>query len=113
MSPSRAEPAALRRSAPVFAALADPTRLRLLARLGAGGPLSIARLTEGTDVTRQAVTKHLEVLAGAGLARSIRHGRERRWQLQPQPLQDAGRALAAISRQWEEALGRLRAFVED
>lgn len=112
MSARRSEVVALRRSAPVFAALGDPTRLRLVARLGSDGPLSIARLTAGTDVTRQAVTKHLHVLADAGLARGIRRGRERLWQLQPEQLQQARRALELISRQWDDALGRLRDFVE-
>ena len=112
MSPRRAEAAALRRAAPVFAALGDPTRLRLVARLGSAGPLSIARLTAGTDVTRQAVSKHLRVLEGAGLARGVRRGRERRWQLQPAPLQEAQQALEMIARQWDDALARLRDFVE-
>ena len=104
--------AGLKGSAPIFAALGDETRLRLVARLGADGPLSIARLTAGTDVTRQAVTKHLHVLAGAGLARGIRQGRERLWELEPGQLQEARRYLDLISRRWDEALGRLKAAVE-
>jgi DNA-binding transcriptional ArsR family regulator len=99
--------------APLFAALGDETRLRLLARLGSAGPQSIARLTEGTAVTRQGITKHLEVLAEVGLARSVRHGRERRWQLDPRPLSDAQRYLADLSGQWDEALARLKATVEE
>lgn len=99
-------------AAPIFAALGDGTRLRLVARLGSAGPLSIARLTSGTDVTRQAVTKHLHVLAGAGLARGVRRGRERLWQLQPAPLDEARRCLELVSRQWDQALGRLKDFVE-
>lgn len=102
----------LRRSAPVFAALGDETRLRLLGRLAADGPLSIARLTDGTEVTRQAVTKHLNVLAGAGLVRGARRGRERVWELEPDPLAEARRQLDAISRGWDDALARLAAFVE-
>jgi len=117
MSARRAEarPGAvrLRASAPVFAALGDETRLRLVARLGTEGPLSIARLTSGTEVTRQAVTKHLHVLADAGLARGTRHGRERRWELEPEPLQEARRCLDLISAQWDEALARLKAAVEE
>jgi DNA-binding transcriptional ArsR family regulator len=113
MSTPRSEAGALRRAAPVFAALGDPTRLRLISRLVAEGPASITRLTAGGGVTRQAVTKHLEVLAEAGLARGIRRGRERLWRLQPQPLQEARRALERISRQWDQALDRLRVFVED
>lgn len=99
-------------AAPVFAALGDETRLRLVSRLSAGGPASIARLTAGSSVTRQAITKHLQVLAGAGLVRSRRRGRERLWELRPHQLDEARRSLDAISRQWDEALGRLKSFVE-
>jgi len=88
-------------------------RLRLVARLGTEGPLSIARLTRGTDVTRQAVTKHLHVLADAGLARGTRQGRERLWQLDPAPLAEARRYLDLVSEQWDAALLRLKAAVED
>lgn len=110
---ARARPARLRVSVPVFAALGDETRLRLVTRLGTEGPLSIARLTAGTDVTRQAVTKHLHVLAGAGLARGTRQGRERLWQLAPEPLEEARRCLDLISERWDAALARLKAAVED
>ena len=79
----------LAETVPVFAALGDETRLRLVTRLSAEGPLSIARLTAGGGVTRQAVTKHLRVLAEAGVARSSQSGRERIWELEPQPLLDA------------------------
>jgi DNA-binding transcriptional ArsR family regulator len=104
--------AALKSTAPVFAALGDETRLRLVSRLCSGGPASIARLTAGSSITRQAITKHLEVLAGAGLVRSARRGRERVWELRPRQLEHARESLDAISRQWDEALGRLKAFVE-
>lgn len=110
---SRAEAAALDQTAPVFAALGDQTRLRLVARLGREGPLSVARLTEGAEVTRQAVSKHLRVLQGAGLARGVRQGREQVWQLQPAPLDEAGRSLARIARRWDEALVRLKSIVEE
>lgn len=103
---------ALQKSAPVFAALGDPTRLRLVAALCANGALSIAQLTPGTAVTRQAVTKHLEVLAGAGIVHDIRHGRERLWELQPSRIDEARRALDAIAAQWDQALARLKALVE-
>ena len=109
---SRRAKAAARNPAPVFAALGDETRLRLVAALCAGGAMSIAQLTGGTDITRQAVTKHLHVLAGAGLVRGARRGRERLWQLEPSRLDDARHALDVISRQWDETLGRLKAFVE-
>jgi DNA-binding transcriptional ArsR family regulator len=103
---------ALKASAPVFAALGDETRLRLVSRLCAGGPASIARLTAGSSVSRQAITKHLQVLAGAGLVHSSRQGRERVWELRPRQLAQARESLEAISRQWDEALGRLKAFIE-
>jgi DNA-binding transcriptional ArsR family regulator len=112
VSAARARSAA-RRTAPVFAALGDETRLTLVERLAGTGSLSIARLTEGTDVTRQAVTKHLLVLKSAGLVRSAREGRERVWELAPAPLIEAGSYLRDVSTRWDEALARLRAFVEE
>jgi DNA-binding transcriptional ArsR family regulator len=107
------ESTALAASAPVFAALGDEQRLRLVTRLCHDGPLSISRLTEGTKVSRQAVTKHLHVLEAAGLARGERSGRETVWTLQLKPLHKATDHLAAISRQWDDAIERLRAFVEE
>ena len=101
-----------RGSAPVFAALGDETRLTLVARLGSEGPRSITALTEGSPLTRQAITKHLHVLAGAGLVRSGRHGRERVWRLEPRRLDEARKYLAEISLQWDTALDRLRKLVE-
>jgi DNA-binding transcriptional ArsR family regulator len=100
-------------TAPLFAALGDKTRLRLVSRLCDDGPLSITRLTAGSKVTRQAITKHLRVMEDAGLLRSTRHGRESVWQLDLQRLQEARRYLDLISKQWDDALGRLRAFVEE
>src|SRR5205823_2744738 len=96
---------------PVFAALGDQTRLRLVGRLCAGGPMSIARLTDGAAVSRQAVTKHLRILAVAGLARSFRLGRERVWELEPRRLDAARQCLDGISAQWDAALARLKRFV--
>lgn len=98
--------------ADVFFALGDATRLRLVAVLCAGGAFSIAQLTVNTDITRQAVTKHLQVLAKAGLVRDVKTGRERLWQFDPTQLEEARRSLEAIGRQWEQALGRLKAFAE-
>ena len=98
MSPRPAS-ADLQRSVPIFAALGDATRLQVIARLSTDGPLSISELTEGSEVTRQAVTKHLEVLATAGLVRDFRQGRERMFELR--------------TRQLEEALERLRKMVEE
>jgi DNA-binding transcriptional ArsR family regulator len=112
MSPRPAE-AALRRSAPLFAALGDPTRLHVVSRLSAGGPMSITQLTEGSDVTRQAVTKHLTVLAEAGLVRDSREGRERVWELRTVQLGEARRVLELIANRWDEALERLRVMVEE
>jgi DNA-binding transcriptional ArsR family regulator len=104
--------AALRGFAPVFAALGDGTRLRLIAALCSGSALSIAQLTTGTKVTRQAVTKHLRVLADAGLVRDIKAGRERLWQLEPTQLEEARRSLERISQEWEHALMSLKRQVE-
>jgi DNA-binding transcriptional ArsR family regulator len=109
----RARRRGVEKTALIFAALGDETRLSLVARLSAGGPMSIARLTEGASVTRQAVTKHLQVLESAGLAASSRLGRESVWELEPQPFDLARRYLDGISAQWDEALGRLKAFVEE
>ncbi len=103
---------ALRNSAPVFAALGDETRLFILAVLCAGGAVSIAQLTSGTEITRQAVTKHLHVLADAGLVRGIKVGRERRWEFVPTQLEEARRSLEVIAQQWDRALERLRVAVE-
>jgi DNA-binding transcriptional ArsR family regulator len=102
----------LAESAPVFAALGDGTRLRIVARLSGGEPVSIAHLTEDSNVTRQAVTKHLHVLARVGLVRDLRAGRERRWQLEKIRLDEARRCLELISEQWDQALERLRRIVE-
>jgi DNA-binding transcriptional ArsR family regulator len=105
--------ASLQQAAPVFAALGDPTRLRLVAALCAGSALSIAQLTAGTAVTRQAVTRHLETLAAAGLVRDVRHGRERLWEFEPARIDEARRSLDAIAQQWDAALQRLKSLVED
>lgn len=102
----------LRHSAPVFAALGDVTRLELVARLARGEPLSITRLAEGTKLTRQAITKHLHVLEGAGLARGSRQGREQIWELNLRQLEDARRSIDLIARQWDNALLRLRDSLE-
>ena len=104
--PSAANPA------PVFAALGDRTRLSLLMKLSDGQTRSIAKLSADTDLTRQAVTKHLHVLQDAGLVHSIRIGRESQFAYRPEPLDDARSYLDAVSAQWDDALARLRAFVE-
>ena len=99
--------------APILAALGDETRLRIVTKLSGGGPLSIAKLSEGADISRQAITKHLHALHEAGLVRSERHGRERIWALEPKRLDEVRRYLAQISQQWDDALSRLRAAVEE
>jgi len=103
---------ALQKSAPIFAALGDATRLRLVAVLCAGGALSIAQLTDGTDITRQAITKHLQVLADAGLVHDIRLGRERLWEFESTRMEEARRALETITQQWNSALMKLKLAVE-
>ncbi len=102
-----------RSAAPLFAALGDETRLALVDRLCVAGPLSIVRLTAGASITRQAITRHLTVLAGAGLVRDTRRGRERVWSLDFERLNEARRSLDQISKQWDEALDRLKTFVEE
>ena len=100
------------RAAPLFAALGDKTRLRIVARLCEDGPLSIARLTEGSKISRQAVTKHLMALTRSGIVRSDLAGRERIFRLETKRLRDVRGYLDEISVRWDQALGRLRAFVE-
>jgi len=112
MTRRRAPAPDLTAAAPVFAALGDATRLRVVARLCSAGPLSIVRLTRGARVSRQAVTKHLHALEAAGLVRSGRIGRERIWELRTARLARARHALDEISGQWDSALERLRIFVE-
>lgn len=101
------------RSAAIFDALGDKTRLELVARLSRGGPQSITRLTLGSKLTRQAITKHLRVLAGAHLVRGTRVGRESLWRLEPKPLDVAQRYLDLVSKRWDSALDRLQRFVEE
>ncbi len=100
-------------AAPVFAALGDATRLRLLSRLRDGRPRSIVQLTDGLELTRQGVSKHLRVLEDAGMVRSERIGRESRFVFEPAGLAEARSHLERASRQWDRALLRLQAFVED
>ena len=100
-------------SVPLFAALGDATRLRLVSRLCDGGPMSITKLTAGSRMTRQAITKHLRVMEAARLVHSDRRGRERVWRLDRQRLAEARHYLNMISKQWDDALERLRKFVED
>ena len=115
MSPKRRSASAskpLSNCAPLFAALGDEVRLRLIAVLCVGGAMSITQLTSGTDITRQAVTKHLGVLAAAGLVRDVKIGRERLWEFEPTQLDEARRSLEAIAQQWDHALAKLKLAVE-
>ena len=105
--------AQLRARASVFAALGDETRLGLLAKLTNGEPQSISHLTSGTRLTRQAVTKHLRVLEDAGVVRANRVGRESRFALEPRTIIEAQTYLDHVSRQWDNALARLKALVEE
>lgn len=104
--------ATYRAAVPVFAALGDEQRLALVERLCTGGPASLSRLAEGARITRQGVAKHLRVLEDAGLVKSTRRGRESLWQLEPSKMLSAQQALDQISRDWDAALARLKAFVE-
>ena len=96
----------------IFAALGDRTRLALLNRLGDGRARSIAALSIDTALTRQAITKHLHVLQDAGLVASLRVGRESRFAARRETIDEARAYLDGVSRQWDDALGRLKAFVE-
>jgi DNA-binding transcriptional ArsR family regulator len=102
----------LQDSAPVFAALGDEIRLKLVAALCMGGAMSITQLTSGTEISRQAITKHLGVLAAAGLVRDVKLGRERLWEFEPTQLDEARRTLEIIGQQWDHALAKLKLVVE-
>ena len=110
MSKTRVERAA--GAALLFAALGDPTRMALLQRLSANGPASITALAEDFSMTRQGVTKHLQVLAAANIIDGVRTGRERVWRLNAGRVAEAQRALEIIARGWDDALTRLKAHVE-
>jgi DNA-binding transcriptional ArsR family regulator len=102
-----------RAHAPIFAALGDETRLLLIAKLSGARPRSISQLTEGSRLTRQAISKHLRVLENAGIVRGVRCGRENRFEFDPTPIQQTMEYLDLVSEQWEHALLRLKTFVED
>jgi DNA-binding transcriptional ArsR family regulator len=99
-------------AAPLFAALGDETRLALVAKLSRGRPCSISQLARGSPLTRQAITKHLRVLENARIVRSVRRGRESLFQFDPDPIGDLRRYLESVSEHWDQALARLKAFVE-
>jgi DNA-binding transcriptional ArsR family regulator len=112
--PRTASPAAQRRThAALFAALGDATRLALVARLSGGEPRSISELTAGSALTRQAITKHLQVLENARIVHGIRAGRENLFKFNPQPLAEIRTYLDRVSEQWDESLSRLKSLVEN
>ncbi len=98
--------------APLFAALGDGTRLSLVATLCGGKPHSISQLTQGSKLTRQAITKHLRVLASVGIVHSVRTGRENLFEFVPEPIEEIKQYLDFVSEQWDQALSRLKSFVE-
>ena len=99
--------------APLFDALGDPNRLRIITRLCDRGPCSTSEVTQVVAVSRQAATKHLVLLEAVGLVSSQRKGRERIWQVRPEPLTDASNYLTTLSKRWDRAIDRLRAYVEE
>ena len=101
-----------RQHAAMFAALGDETRLSLVAALASGEPRSIAQLSGGARITRQAITKHLRVLEQAGIVHSTRTGRESLFGFDPAPMQELEEYLQRVAAQWDEVLARLKAFVE-
>jgi DNA-binding transcriptional ArsR family regulator len=105
--------AELKDRASVFAALGDETRLSLIGKLSNGPPQSISRLAKGSTLTRQAITKHLRVLEGAGVVQSVRVGRESLFEFRLEPLKELRSYLERVSDQWEHALARLKSFVEN
>ena len=112
--PQRSNLAARGRAhAPVFAALGDKTRLALVAKLSGGQPCSISQLTQGSKLTRQAITKHLRVLQSVGIVHSVHAGRESLFEFDPTPLEEMRAYLGFVSEQWDQALVRLKSFIED
>jgi DNA-binding transcriptional ArsR family regulator len=106
-------PAKRRARAPVFAALGDETRLSLVTKLCGRRPYSISQLTQGSKLTRQAITKHLRVLESVGIVHSVRTGRESLFEFNPRPIEGIKQYLDFVSEQWDQALSRLKSFVED
>jgi DNA-binding transcriptional ArsR family regulator len=100
-------------AAPLFDALGDANRLRIIGRLCDVGPCSTSQVTQVIPVTRQAASKHLALLESAGLVASARRGRERVWTVRTEPLARASDYLDQLSRRWDAAVDRLRAYVEE
>jgi DNA-binding transcriptional ArsR family regulator len=97
----------------IFAALGNKIRLKLLIKLADGQSYSIAQLTENSQLTRQAITKHLVILEDAKVVTSLRTGRESLYKFAPEPLEKIKDYLNFVSKQWDQALSRLKSFVED
>lgn len=102
----------IKRRAAVFAALGDPIRLGLVMTLSAGPPQSISRLAEHAQMTRQGLTRHLRTLEHAGVVHSTRIGRESVFKFRPEPLRELRSYLEKVSAEWDDALSRLKSFVE-
>jgi DNA-binding transcriptional ArsR family regulator len=100
-------------NASIFFALGDETRLGLVTRLARGQRYSISQLTKGSGLTRQAISKHLQVLQTAGIVESVRAGRENLFEFNPQPIEGMKQYLEFVSEQWDQALFRLKSFVEE
>ena len=98
--------------APVFAALGEETRLFLVAKLCGGERRSISQLAAGSRLTRQAISKHLRVLENARIVHSVRTGRECLFEFDPKPVDEIKKYLDLVSEQWDQALARLKSFVE-
>src|SRR5262245_25114266 len=113
MSPQRLKRAELVGRAAVFAALGDETRLALVSTLASGAPRSISQLAQGSRLTRQAISKHLRVLEGAGILAGARGARRSRSKLPPAPLHDMRSSLERAPPQWEQALGRPKSWGEE
>lgn len=111
-SKGRSSVAERKAHAPVFAALGDETRLSLVTKLCGGQPRSISQLAKGSNLTRQAITKHLRVLESAGVVRSVRLGRESLFEFEPAPIEEIKTYLELVSEQWGQTLARLKSFVE-
>ena len=102
-----------REHAPAFAALGDETRLALVAKLSGGQSCSISQLTKGSKLTRQAITKHLRVLENVGIVHSVHAGRESLFEFDPTTIEQMRKYLDFVSEQWDQALVRLKSFIED
>jgi len=100
-------------AASVFDALGDPNRLRIVIGLCDSGPSSTLQVAQAVPLSRQATTKHLELLQTVGVVSSAKHGRERIWTVQQQPLTAASDYLTALSDRWDRAIGRLKDFLQD